>query len=63
MVGSPDGFVDEDVAYAERLREAGVEVDLHVYAGGFHGFDIAAAGAPLAARANRDVEDWLRAHL
>lgn len=63
MVGSADGFVDEDVDYAERLRRAGVEVDLHVYAGGFHGFDGAAAGAPLANRANADVSAWLAARL
>lgn len=63
MVGSADGFVDEDVDYAERLRRAGVEVDLHVYAGGFHGFDGAAAGAPLANRANADVDAWLAVRL
>lgn len=63
MVGSADGFVDEDVDYAERLRHAGVDVDLHVYAGGFHGFDGVAAGTALANRANRDVSDWLAARL
>lgn len=63
MVGSADGFVDEDVEYAERLRRAGVEVDLHVYAGGFHGFDGAAAGAALANRANADVDAWLALRL
>ena len=55
--------MDEDVDYAERLRGAGVEVDLHVYAGGFHGFDGAAAGAALANRANADIDAWLAAHL
>lgn len=39
-VGSIDLFVDEDVEFATRLTRAGVPVDLHVYSGGIHGFDM-----------------------
>jgi acetyl esterase/lipase len=39
-VGSLDLFMDEDVDYALRLSRAGVPVELHVYAGGVHGFDL-----------------------
>ncbi len=63
MVGSIDGFVDEDIDYANRLNQAGVEVELHVYPGGPHGFDSLAAGTPLADRAARDTQAWLAAHL
>lgn len=38
-VGSLDLFLEEDVAHALRLSRAGVSVELHVYEGGFHGFD------------------------
>ena len=38
-VGTLDLFHDEDVAYAGRLREAGVECALDVVEGAFHGFD------------------------
>ncbi|MEM7118670.1 MAG: alpha/beta hydrolase [Chloroflexota bacterium] len=38
-VGTPDLFRDEDIAYAQRLMQAGVPTELHVYADGFHGFD------------------------
>lgn len=38
-VGTLDLFHDEDVAYAERLRAAGVPVELHEVVGAFHGFD------------------------
>ncbi|UGQ12497.1 alpha/beta hydrolase [Yinghuangia sp. ASG 101] len=38
-VGSNDLFHDEDIAYAERLREAGVATTLHVVPGAYHGFD------------------------
>lgn len=55
--GSAEVFRDEDVAYATRLWEAGVQAELHVWAGGFHGFDMfaphaAVAQAMLAARDN-----------
>ena len=39
-VGSLDLFLDEDLAYADRLRGAGVPCDVHVVEGAFHGFDV-----------------------
>lgn len=39
-VGSVECFRDEAIAYAQRLSQAGVSVDLHMWGGGFHGFDI-----------------------
>ncbi len=39
-VGSLDLFLKEDVDYARRLETAGVEVELHVYPGAYHGFDM-----------------------
>jgi len=39
-VGSVDVFHDEDVAYAQRLKECGVECELIIVPGAFHGFDI-----------------------
>jgi len=47
-VGTADLFHDEDVAYAERLREAGVSCELEVVPGAFHGFDGLAAKSPVA---------------
>jgi acetyl esterase/lipase len=38
-VGSADLFHDENVDYANRLRDAGVPAQLDVAAGAFHGFD------------------------
>ena len=38
-VGTLDLFHDEDVAYAERLKAAGVPCEVEVVRGAFHGFD------------------------
>ncbi|GAA2738811.1 alpha/beta hydrolase [Actinocorallia aurantiaca] len=38
-VGTHDLFHDEDVTYAERLRQVGVPCDLHIVPGAYHGFD------------------------
>ena len=38
--GSVESFRDEALAYAQRLSQAGVSVDLHMWGGGFHGFDL-----------------------
>ncbi len=39
-VGSLDLFAVENLAYATKLIEAGVPTELHVYAGGYHGFQM-----------------------
>lgn len=49
-----DLFIDEDIDYAARLNRAGVPVELHVYPGGFHGFDIFGADAPISVQARAD---------
>jgi acetyl esterase/lipase len=58
-VGGADGFVDENLAYAQRLNEAGVATDCHVYAGAAHGFDSLAPSAQVSRRANQDINLWL----
>lgn len=39
-VGTLDLFHDEDLAYAERLRQAGVPCQVETVQGAFHGFDL-----------------------
>lgn len=51
--GALDLFVEEDIDYARRLIRSGVPVELHVYPGGFHGFDFdPAARVALQARSD-----------
>ncbi len=54
-VGSLDLFHDEDVAYAARLREAGVPCQVDVVEGAFHGFDSVAPKAEVT-RAFRESQ-------
>jgi acetyl esterase len=44
-VGALDLFLDEDLEYARRLTAAGVPVELHVYPGAFHGYNLATEAA------------------
>jgi acetyl esterase/lipase len=44
-VGTIDIFHDESAAYAQRLRDHGVECELKIVEGGFHGFDVMAPNA------------------
>jgi acetyl esterase/lipase len=60
-VGALDGFSDEDIDYAVRLRHAGVPTELHVYEGAPHGFDSLLAGTGVARRCVADMEEWLAA--
>jgi acetyl esterase/lipase len=55
-VGALDLFVDENIEYAQRLIQAGVPTELHVYPGAFHGFDIFAPSATVSKqfKAERD---------
>jgi acetyl esterase/lipase len=60
--GSAEVFRDEDVAYATALWRCGVQAELHVWPGGFHGFDMVADTAlGRAAIAARDA--WVARRL
>jgi acetyl esterase/lipase len=47
-VGTHDLFCEEDLAYAERLRAAGVRCNVEVVSGAFHGFDQIVPGADVS---------------
>ncbi len=55
-----DPLVDEGVMYADRLRHAGVPVDLEIYAGMVHGFINFGRAIPQALQAHRDAAKALR---
>ncbi|MFE8018341.1 alpha/beta hydrolase [Streptomyces antibioticus] len=57
--GSAEVFRDEDTDYATRIWAAGGQAELHVWAGGFHGFDALYPQARISATARRTRSDWL----
>lgn len=59
-VGDLDLFLDENVDYAQRLLAAGVPTELHVYPGGFHGFNGFVPGAEISQRFNTERDKTLR---
>ena len=62
VVGSIDGFRDEDIDYAQRLNQAGVPCELHVIAGLPHAYLLVpdAAAVQLAMQC---MDDWLARQL
>jgi acetyl esterase/lipase len=58
IAGALDLFLEEDLEYARRLTRAGVPVELHVYAGAYHGFQIA-ADSEIGRRYHRDCRQAL----
>ena len=59
-VGDLDLFLDENIEYAQRLLAAGVPTELHVYPGGYHGFNGFDPGAEIARRFNNERDEALR---
>jgi acetyl esterase/lipase len=57
--GTAEVFRDEDVAYATAIWASGGQAELHVWAGGFHGFDALFPHAKVSAAARRTRTDWL----
>ena len=55
-VGTLDVFHDEDVAYAQRLKECGIECEIYVVPEAFHGFDVFNPQVPI-------VQDFRRAQI
>ncbi|WP_371660886.1 alpha/beta hydrolase [Streptomyces sp. NBC_00280] len=59
-VGSAETFRDEAVDYALRIWRAGGRAELHVWPGGYHGFDSFAPQAVLSQDAMAARRSWLR---
>lgn len=59
-VGTLDMFLDEDIAYARALNEAGVDAELHVYPGAFHASNTLVPHAPMSQRWLANELDALR---
>ncbi|MER5281312.1 alpha/beta hydrolase fold domain-containing protein [Streptomyces sp. NPDC002809] len=57
--GFAEVFRDEDTDYATRIWAEGGQVELHVWAGGFHGFDVLYPQAHISITARRTRMDWL----
>ncbi|WP_229075846.1 alpha/beta hydrolase [Actinoplanes sp. DH11] len=58
-VASAETFRDEDVAYASRIWQAGGVAELHVWPGGFHGFDGMVPSAAISQEARAARVRWL----
>jgi acetyl esterase/lipase len=62
VVGSIDGFRDEDIDYAQRLNQSGVSCELHVIAGLPHAYLLVPEAAAVQ-HAMHSMEDWLTRQL
>ena len=57
-VGQLDPFRDETLQYVTKLAQAGVDVDFHLYAGAYHGFETLNPHADIA---NDAISEYVRA--
>ncbi|MEM7657841.1 MAG: alpha/beta hydrolase fold domain-containing protein [Bacteroidota bacterium] len=53
FVGDLEPFHDENIAYIEALKKAGVPVKFQLFKGGYHGFEVASPEAAIAKEANK----------
>ena len=58
--GSAEMFRDENVEYANRIWASGGTAELHIWSGGFHGFDFFAPETELARAALDARRSWLK---
>ena len=59
-VGELDLFLDENIEYAQRLMQAGVPTELHIYQGSYHGSDFFAPEAGASQRFSTGYEAALK---
>lgn len=58
-VGGNEVFRDAGIAYASKLLASGVPTELHVWPGGYHGFESFAPDAPVSIRTREARTSWL----
>jgi acetyl esterase/lipase len=59
-VGSAETFRDEVVDFASKIWKSGGQAELHVWPGGFHGYELLAPGASISRDTRIAREAWLR---
>lgn len=59
-VGSAEVLRDEVVAYALKIWASGGQAELHVWAGGFHGFDVFSPDVPIAQASRKTKLNWVK---
>lgn len=59
-VGSLDLFLDENIHFAQRLMQAGVPTELHIFDGAYHGFYVFAPDADVSKRCVQGYESALK---
>ncbi|KAI6080901.1 alpha/beta hydrolase domain protein [Hypoxylon rubiginosum] len=62
-VASVELFRNQCIQYAARLWDAGCQVDLHVWAGGFHGFNVLVPNAALSKKSMAPLMAWVQGML
>lgn len=62
-VGTADLFYDEDTAYAQRLKECGVDCEVVIAPGAFHGFDVFDPQLPVVQEFRRSQINALKKYL
>lgn len=62
-VGSAEVFRDETIEYAQKIWAAGGQAELHVYEGGFHGYEFLAASTEISTRTVAARESWVHRYL
>jgi epsilon-lactone hydrolase len=63
QASSDEAIVDDSRAFAERARQAGVEIRLDLFPGQQHTFQIGAGRSPTADEAIRRLDEWARPKL
>ncbi|MBO3741375.1 alpha/beta hydrolase [Actinoplanes sp. NEAU-H7] len=58
--GSAESFRDEAIDYATRLSQAGVLVDLHLWGGGCHGYEVLARHSAIARASLATRDEFIR---
>ena len=58
-VGDLDLFLDENIAYAQKLTRSGIPTHFHVFPGAYHGFNAFAPEAPASEACNAEIFSFI----